>query len=75
MGESAAFAPLLRAEAGPSELSLRRTVAPKDSCDFRGIVGRAVIDDDEFVIESSRVSESSEAALEVATPVLDGDHH
>ena len=49
-------------------------MAPNASASVGRVVGRAVVDDDQFVIGPGGVSEPSEAALEVAPPVVDGDH-
>ena len=40
-----------------------------------GLVGRPVVDDDQLIIGPGRVAKPSEAAPEVATPVVHGDHH
>ena len=39
------------------------------------VVGRAIVDDDQFIVSVRRVAKPSEAALEVATSVVHGDHH
>jgi hypothetical protein len=40
-----------------------------------GGVGRTVVDHHQFVVVPGRFSKPAEAALEVATPVVHGDHH
>ncbi len=74
-GRSRPSAPRFRAEAGPSLTGLRINRAPNDFGQPGGAVGRAVVDDDQLVIGPGGVSKPSEAALEVATPIVHGDHH